>query len=340
MPLTTVPVVMKHVQSMSSLVTHMGRYGNPASGYESYMLTVHSELLNSTQRNVPKPLGKRGPPDPTVVQSHSETVYPRPIHQLSKITESVYLISFIQHKYLVCPAPEPQQARVTINPLSIMTSCGKSTSECSSLYGPTGGGTNSEDGSGGSGDGGRCGGDQGDSGDGGGDGGTVRQHTQQCVPPWMVQTHQSQMPLCPSVGTIVGTTGIAEESARARCSSSSSSSSSSKGSSSSSLVSSSSSSSLEGSSSSSPRQQDNQHDPPRGPPLDPPLDRSLPHSLRIKAVVKMGAQGRARNRRRWVLRVLAHSPIRGGATDCLEEFIVTVDEEDMTGSVTLKQSLH
>ncbi|GKG25692.1 hypothetical protein Tco_0398838, partial [Tanacetum coccineum] len=49
---------MKHVQSMSSSVTPVRRYGNPASGYESYMLAVHSELPDSTQRNVPKPLGK------------------------------------------------------------------------------------------------------------------------------------------------------------------------------------------------------------------------------------------------------------------------------------------
>ncbi|GJU96639.1 hypothetical protein Tco_1321395 [Tanacetum coccineum] len=90
MPLATVLVVMKPVQSMSSSMTPVRRYGNPGSGYESYMLAVHSELPNSTQQNVPKPLGKRGPPDPTVVQSHSETVYPRPIHQLSKITESAY----------------------------------------------------------------------------------------------------------------------------------------------------------------------------------------------------------------------------------------------------------
>ncbi|GKF08872.1 hypothetical protein Tco_0043096 [Tanacetum coccineum] len=74
---------------MSSSVTLGRRYGNPASGYESYMLAVHSELPNSTQRNVPKPFGKLEPPDPTVVQSHSETVYPRPIHQLYEITKSV-----------------------------------------------------------------------------------------------------------------------------------------------------------------------------------------------------------------------------------------------------------
>ncbi|GKE59752.1 hypothetical protein Tco_1510119, partial [Tanacetum coccineum] len=112
MPLTTVPVVMKLVQSMSSLVTLVRRYGNSTSGYESYMLAVHSELPNSTQRNVPKPLGKRGPPDPTVVQSHSEIVHPRPIHQLSKITESVCPDHpRSQHKYPECPAPAPQRAR-------------------------------------------------------------------------------------------------------------------------------------------------------------------------------------------------------------------------------------
>ncbi|GJY03867.1 hypothetical protein Tco_0369807 [Tanacetum coccineum] len=76
MPLTTIPVVMKPVQSMSSSVTPVRRYDNPASRYESYLLAVHSELPNSTQRNMPKPFGKRGPPDPTIVQSHSKTVYP------------------------------------------------------------------------------------------------------------------------------------------------------------------------------------------------------------------------------------------------------------------------
>ncbi|GKD96094.1 hypothetical protein Tco_1379991 [Tanacetum coccineum] len=112
MPLTTVPIVMKPVRSMSLSVTPVRRYGNLTSGYECYMLAVHSELPNSTQRNVPKPLGKRGPPDPTVVQSHSETIYPRPIHQLSKITESIcpdHLRS--QHKYPKCHAPAPQRAR-------------------------------------------------------------------------------------------------------------------------------------------------------------------------------------------------------------------------------------
>ncbi|GJR60456.1 hypothetical protein Tco_1502618 [Tanacetum coccineum] len=76
MLLTTIPVMMKPVQSMSSPVTPVRRYGNPASEYESYMLAVHSELTNSTQRNVPKPFRKPGHPHPTSVQSHSETVYP------------------------------------------------------------------------------------------------------------------------------------------------------------------------------------------------------------------------------------------------------------------------
>ncbi|GJY91704.1 hypothetical protein Tco_0507486 [Tanacetum coccineum] len=112
MLLIIIPAVMKPVQSMSSTMTPMRRYGNPASEYESYMLAVHSELPNSTQRNMPKPLGKPGPPDPIVMQSHSETVYPRPIHQLSEITESVYPeYPLSQHKHPVCPAPKPQQAR-------------------------------------------------------------------------------------------------------------------------------------------------------------------------------------------------------------------------------------
>ncbi|GKG33709.1 hypothetical protein Tco_0433868, partial [Tanacetum coccineum] len=56
--------------------TPVRRYGSPASVYESYMLAVHSELPNLTQQNVPKPLGKSGPFDLIVVQSHSETVHP------------------------------------------------------------------------------------------------------------------------------------------------------------------------------------------------------------------------------------------------------------------------
>ncbi|GKA13519.1 hypothetical protein Tco_0693165 [Tanacetum coccineum] len=97
---------------MSSSVTPVRRYRSPISVYESYMLAIHYELPNSAQRNVPKPLRKPGPPDPIVMQSHSETVYPRPIHRLSETTESVYLeYPLLQHKHPVCPAPKLQQAR-------------------------------------------------------------------------------------------------------------------------------------------------------------------------------------------------------------------------------------
>ncbi|GKD14979.1 hypothetical protein Tco_1199386 [Tanacetum coccineum] len=161
MSLTTVPVVMKHVQSMSSSVTPVRRYGNHASGYKSYMLAVHSELSNSTQWNVPKPLGKLGPPDLTVVQSHSETVYPRPIHQLSKITKSAYLeYPLSQHKYHVYPNIPNAIADLLVSltfDLGIHSAdkpiirSMTSTSGMSSLR-STGGCMNSEAGSGGSGD--------------------------------------------------------------------------------------------------------------------------------------------------------------------------------------------
>ncbi|GJX41987.1 hypothetical protein Tco_0256977 [Tanacetum coccineum] len=112
MLLTTVPVVPKHVQSISPLVNPVRRCGNPASGYESYMLAAHSELPYSTRWNVPKPLGKLGPPGPTVVQSHSETIYPRTICQLFDISESACPeCPQSQHKYPECPAPAPQRAR-------------------------------------------------------------------------------------------------------------------------------------------------------------------------------------------------------------------------------------
>ncbi|GJT59329.1 hypothetical protein Tco_1002862 [Tanacetum coccineum] len=66
MPLTTVPVVMKHVQSMSSSVTPVRRYSNPASRYEFIMLAVLSEMRTQTKKYA-KFSGKRGPPDLTVV---------------------------------------------------------------------------------------------------------------------------------------------------------------------------------------------------------------------------------------------------------------------------------
>ncbi|GKE63891.1 hypothetical protein Tco_1514258, partial [Tanacetum coccineum] len=199
MPLTTVLVVTKHVQSLSPSVTPVRRYCNPASGYVSYMLAAHSELLYSTQWNVPKPLGKLGPFDPIVMQSHSETVYPRPICQPSDISESAcpeYPRS--QHKYPECPAPAPQRARspyhllyslclgeaIELSPTSYLDvgavrhnllRGGSLASGVSSLR-STGGGMNSEAGNGGSGDNGNgndvgtCGGKCSDDG-GGGSGG-------------------------------------------------------------------------------------------------------------------------------------------------------------------------
>ncbi|GJW81011.1 hypothetical protein Tco_0144986 [Tanacetum coccineum] len=105
---------------MSSSMTPVRRYGNPAFGYDSYMLAVHSELPNSTQRNVPKPLGKRGPPDRTVVQSH------------------IGLVKLSPTSYLDVGAVEQNLLRG-----------GNSASGMSSLR-STGGGMNSKAGSGGS----------------------------------------------------------------------------------------------------------------------------------------------------------------------------------------------
>nr|GFD31472.1 hypothetical protein [Tanacetum cinerariifolium] len=57
---------------------------------------------------MPKPLRKLGPPDPIVVQSHSETVYPRPICQPSDIYESAYPeYPRSQHTNPECPAHAP-----------------------------------------------------------------------------------------------------------------------------------------------------------------------------------------------------------------------------------------
>ncbi|GKD67056.1 hypothetical protein Tco_1309164, partial [Tanacetum coccineum] len=169
MLLTTVPAVPKHVQSMSPSVTPVRRCGNPASGYESYMLVAHSELPYSTQWNVPKPLGKLGPPGLTVVQSHSETVYPRLICQPSNISES--------------SCPECLGAVVELSPTLYLGAGvvrhnllrgGSSASRVSSLQST--GGMNSEAGNGGSRDNGNgndvgtCGGKCSDDG-GGGSGG-------------------------------------------------------------------------------------------------------------------------------------------------------------------------
>ncbi|GJR96453.1 hypothetical protein Tco_0268627 [Tanacetum coccineum] len=111
-PLTTVPVAMKPVQSMLPSMTPVKRYGNPASGCESYRPAAHSELLNSIPLNVPKPLEKLEPPESNIMHHKWKTVYPWSIHQLSEITESVCPDHpRSQHKYPECPAPAPQQAR-------------------------------------------------------------------------------------------------------------------------------------------------------------------------------------------------------------------------------------
>ncbi|GJY37070.1 hypothetical protein Tco_0422448 [Tanacetum coccineum] len=103
---------MKPMQSMLSSMTPVKRYGNHASGCDSYMLAVHSELPNSIPLNVPKPLEKLEPPDPTVVQSHGGTDHPRLIRQLYEIAESICPDHpRSQLKYPECPAPAPQQAR-------------------------------------------------------------------------------------------------------------------------------------------------------------------------------------------------------------------------------------
>ncbi|GJY67021.1 hypothetical protein Tco_0469259 [Tanacetum coccineum] len=88
-------------------MTPMKRSGNPESRCESYMLAAHSKLQNLILLNVPKPLEKLEPPDPTVVHSHGETVYPRSIRQLSMITKSVCpKHPRSQHKYPECLAPK------------------------------------------------------------------------------------------------------------------------------------------------------------------------------------------------------------------------------------------
>ncbi|GKF19998.1 hypothetical protein Tco_0068636, partial [Tanacetum coccineum] len=88
--LTAIPAMMKPMQLVRPSKTPMKRSDSPASGCESCMPAAQSELLNSSLPNVPKPLEKLEPPDPTIVQSPGGTVYPRPIHQLYEITESAY----------------------------------------------------------------------------------------------------------------------------------------------------------------------------------------------------------------------------------------------------------
>ncbi|GJX70000.1 hypothetical protein Tco_0307171 [Tanacetum coccineum] len=159
---------MKPVQSLLPSMTPVKRYGNPASRCESYRPAAHSELLNSIPLNVPKPLKKLEPPDPTVMQSHSETVYPRSIRQLSEITESVLGLGAAVE---LSPTLFLDVGVVRHNLLR----GGNSASRVSFLQ-STGGGMDSEAGSGGSGDDGNgnyvgtCGGKCSDDG-GGGSGG-------------------------------------------------------------------------------------------------------------------------------------------------------------------------
>ncbi|GJX45895.1 hypothetical protein Tco_0262571 [Tanacetum coccineum] len=109
---------------MSLLMTPMKRSGNPESGCESYMPAAHSEMPNSIPLNVPKTLEKLEPLDPTVVQSHGLGV-------AVELSPTLYLdVGAVRHNLL---------------------RGGNSTSRMSSLR-STGGGMNSEDGSGGSGD--------------------------------------------------------------------------------------------------------------------------------------------------------------------------------------------
>ncbi|GKE65492.1 hypothetical protein Tco_1519653 [Tanacetum coccineum] len=72
--LTAVPAVMKHVRSTPLSMTPEHRYDDPGSKCESCIPEAHSGLSNSVPQNVPKPLKKLEPPDPTVVQSHSDTI--------------------------------------------------------------------------------------------------------------------------------------------------------------------------------------------------------------------------------------------------------------------------
>nr|GEY04269.1 hypothetical protein [Tanacetum cinerariifolium] len=165
---TTVHVVTKHVQSVSSSVNPVRRYGNLASGYEFYMLATHSELPNSTQWIVPKPLRKLRPPDPIVVQSHSGTVYPRPICQPFDISES----ACPEHNLLRGgnSASEVSSLRSTGDGIDSEAGNGSSGENSNGTDMGTGGGKCSDDGGGGSGGEGICGSrdDSKVSGDGGG----------------------------------------------------------------------------------------------------------------------------------------------------------------------------
>ncbi|GKA63863.1 hypothetical protein Tco_0763469, partial [Tanacetum coccineum] len=90
-PLTTVLVEMKHVQPMSLSMPPVKRYNDPESGCESYMPAALGKLPNSIPLTVPKPLETLKPPAPSTTQSPGETLYPRSIHRLFVIRQSVCL---------------------------------------------------------------------------------------------------------------------------------------------------------------------------------------------------------------------------------------------------------
>ncbi|GJZ92104.1 hypothetical protein Tco_0664169 [Tanacetum coccineum] len=81
---------MKLVQPMSLSMPPVKRYDDHESGCESYMPAAPGELSNLIPLTVPKPLKTLKPPAPSTTQSPGETLYPRSIHQLFVISESVY----------------------------------------------------------------------------------------------------------------------------------------------------------------------------------------------------------------------------------------------------------
>ncbi|GJV52418.1 hypothetical protein Tco_1448159 [Tanacetum coccineum] len=100
------------MQPMSLSKTLVKRYDNLESGCESYMSAASGELPHSIPLTVPKPLKTLKPHVPSTTQSPGETLYPRSIHPLSVISESVCLDHPRSwHKYPECPPPEPQQAQ-------------------------------------------------------------------------------------------------------------------------------------------------------------------------------------------------------------------------------------
>ncbi|GKE17007.1 hypothetical protein Tco_1424584 [Tanacetum coccineum] len=103
---------MKFVQPMSLSMPLVKRYDDLESRCESYMPASPGELPNSIPLTMPKLLETLKPPAPSTTQSPGETLCPRPIRQLSMISEFVcpeHPRSL--HKFPECPPSEPQQAR-------------------------------------------------------------------------------------------------------------------------------------------------------------------------------------------------------------------------------------